>query len=270
MTNGGNAGNAGNAGTDGAVALREAALKLLAVDYFAALGISRTATPDEVKKAFIEAVKSWHPDRVPPGLEEVKPLFVKVFARLELARATVSDPDRRARYIAELAKPTTAATASDLSSAEATLEFRKAEGLLKKNDAAQAEHHLRRAVQLAPANVDYQILLVWLQAKPESSPARLGELVVDLDRLIDRDPKAERAYFYRGQLKKRLDRTTEAMADFAHAAELNPSNVDAVREVRIHKMRQERAAPAGQAKKPAPSGDSEGGIGGFFKKLFKR
>ena len=82
-------------------------MKLLSLDYFAALDVPRTATADDVKKAFIEAVKAWHPDRVPPGLEEVKPLFGKVFARLELARATVSDPERRARYIAELAKPTT-------------------------------------------------------------------------------------------------------------------------------------------------------------------
>jgi tetratricopeptide (TPR) repeat protein len=252
----------------GAQQLREAATRLLTLDYFAALSVSRAATPDDVKKAFLEAVKAWHPDRVPPGLDELKPLFGKVFARLELARATVSDPERRARYIVELAKPTTAATAGDLSSAEATLEFRKAEGLLKKNDAVQAEQHLRRAVQLAPANVEYQILLVWLQVKPDSTPARLGELVLELGRLIERDPRAERAYFYRGQLEKRLERTREAMADFARAAELNPSNVDAQRELRIYKMRQERGAPTGAQRSETAAG--EGGVGGFFKKLFKR
>ena len=246
-------------------------MKLLSLDYFAALDVPRTATPDEVKKAFIEAVKAWHPDRVPPGLEEVKPLFGKVFARLELARATVSDPERRARYIADLAKPSTAATANDLSSAEAMLEFRKAEGLLKKNDTMNAEQHLRRAVGLAPGNVEYQVLLVWLQARPDATPARLCELVVELDRLLGRDPKAERGYFYRGQLHKRLDRMKEAMADFTKAAELDPRNVDAVREVRIFKMRQERSAPGGAAKKPdAPNADAEAGPLGFLKKLFKR
>jgi curved DNA-binding protein CbpA len=236
--------------------LREGAQKLLAVDYFAALGVSRTATPDEVKRAFLETVKSWHPDRIPSGLDELRPLFGKVFARLELARATISDPARRARYIEDLAKPANA-SASDMSSAEATLEFRKAEGLLKKNDATQAEVHLRRAVQLAPQNAEYQVLLVWLQAKPDSTPAR--------------DPKAERAYLYRGQLRKRLDLQKEAFADFSHAAELNPNNVDAMREVRIYKMRQERGAPGGAAKKDAAARSAdEGGVGGFFKKLFKR
>ena len=247
------------------IALREAAHKLLAADYFVALGVSRTASPDDVKRAFIEVVKAWHPDRVPGGLEELKPLFGKVFGRLELARATVSDPQRRARYIEELAKPQTAASANDISGAEATLEFRKAEGLLKKNDTVQAEVHLRRAVQLAPSNVDYQALLVWLQAKPDSTIERLRTLVADLGRLIALDASNEKAYFYRAQLRKRLDLTKEAMADFARVAELNPKNVDAVREVRLFTMRKEAAAGA----KKKEDDDASGAVG-FFKKLFKR
>jgi len=242
--------------------LRESAQKLLALDHFATLGVSRTATPDEVKKAFIDAAKSWHPDRVPQGLDEVRPLFAKVFARLELARVTISDPAQRARYIEELAKPETAASAKDISSAEAGLELRKAEGMLKKNDAVAAERHLRRAVQLAPSNVECQVLLVWLQAKPDSSAERLRELVVDLDRLIARDAESKRAYYFRGMLQKRLDQTKKAMADFARAVELDPHNLDAARELRIFKMRQERA-------EPAKAGSPEG-VGGFFRKLFKR
>jgi tetratricopeptide (TPR) repeat protein len=243
--------------------LRASAQKILGVDHFAALNVSRTATPDEVKKAFIEAVKSWHPDRVPQGLEEVRPLFAKVFARLELARATITDAASRAKYIEDLAKPDAAATASDISSAEAGLELRKAEGMLKKNDTAAAERHLRRAVQLAPSNVECQVLLVWLQAKPDSSVDRLRGLVVDLDRLIARDPASKRAYYFRGMILKRLDDTKKAMADFARAAELDPQNVDAARELRIYRMRQEKSEP-----KP-PSGD-DGGVGGFFRKLFKK
>lgn len=242
--------------------LRESAHKLLALDHFAALGISRTATPDEVKKAFIDAVKSWHPDRVPQGLDEVRPLFAKVFARLELARSTIADPARRAQYILDLAKPDTAASAQDISSAEAGLELRKAEGMLKKNDTAAAERHLRRAVQLAPGNVECQVLLVWLQAKPDSTVDRLRGLVGDLDRLIARDPESKRGYYFRGMLQKRLDETKKAMADFTKAMSLDPQNLDAAREVRLYKMRQEKAEPT--------KGDASEGVGGFFRKLFKR
>lgn len=245
--------------------LREAAQKILALDHFAALGVSRTATPEQVKQAFIEVVRNWHPDRVPQGLEEVKPLFAKVFARFELARSTVNDPTRRARYIEELSKPPASATSDDLSSAEAALEFRKAEAMLKKNDAKQAGSHLRRAIQLAPQHADYVTLHAWLQAKPDITVERLRELVSELDRVIARDVNHERAHFYRAQLRRRLQLPKEAAADFARAAELNPKNVDAMREVRIHKMRQGNAAT--EAVRATEAGS---GIGGFFRKLFKR
>jgi len=257
--------------------LRDSAQKLLALDYFGVLGVGRGAGPEEVKKAFFDAAKAWHPDRVPPGLEEVRPLFAKVFARLELARATVSDPQRKARYIDELAK--NAAVAGDTAAAEAKLEFQKAEALLKKNDSTQAEAHLRRAVQLAPQNADYQVLLVWLQAKPDSNAGRLRELVTDLDRLLDRVPQSERAYFYRAQLKKRLDLTKESIADFTRVMELNPANVEAAREVRLYRMRQEKASAGGASSAsgasgaPSSSNASKGegdGAVGFFRKLFKR
>jgi curved DNA-binding protein CbpA len=244
--------------------LREKAHKLLMLDHFAALGVSRSASPDEVKKAFIESVKAWHPDRVPQGLDEVRPLFGKVFARLELARSTVSDPAQRARYIEELAKPDAAASGQDISAAEAGLELKKAEGMLKKNDAVAAERHLRRAVQLAPNNIECQVLLVWLQVRPDSSLDRLRALVVDLDRLIVRDPESKRAYYFRGMLHKRLDQTKKAISDFAKAADVDPHNVDAARELRILRMRQERSEPA------KGGGASEEGVGGFFRKLFKR
>ena len=243
-------------------ALREAAHKLMVADHFVALGVSRTATLEEVKKAFVEAAKTWHPDRAPPGLEDARPVLGKLFARLEVARATLSDPAARKQYVDDLAKP---ATASDLTSAEATMEFRKAEALLKKHDATGGEAHLRKAVQLAPRNVEYQAVLVWIHAKPDTKPERLKELAADLDRLIDRDSTSERAYFYRAQLRKRLGQLDAAHADFLRAAALNPKNVDAVREVRIYTMRKERSGPATKA-----NASPDEGVGGFFKKLFKR
>ncbi len=243
--------------------LRKGAETLLAVDYFAALRVPRTATPEAVKSAFLKAVKHWHPDRVPVGLEELKPLFGQVFGRLEVARATLSDPERRGRYVASLATPKhETGSAADGSAATAALEFQKAEGLLKKHDVAQATAHLRRAVQLDPTNVAYQGLVLWLRAKPESSAVELTELASELDELIHKDARVERLFFYRAQLRKRLDRSKEAMADFARVIELNPKNVDAARELRIYRMRLERSASA--------SAESREGAFAFLKKLLKR
>ena len=239
--------------------LRDAAHKLIAADYFTMLGVARAATPDDVKKAFMESVKTWHPDRIPPGQDELKPLYSKVFARLELARVTLSDSARRTRYIEELTKPSVAASSADISMAEATLEFKKGEALLKKNDLAGAEQHLRRSVQLAPTNLEAQVLLVWLQAKPDANQGRLDELEKNLSKLLKDGAPPEKTLFYRGQLRKRLNRLADANADFARVAELDPKHVDATRELRIFKMREEKKSP-----EKASSED------GFFKKLFRR
>ncbi len=250
--------------------LLETAQKLLAADYFTALGVAKTASPDEVKKAFLEAIKTWHPDRVPAGLEDLRPVFTKVFGRLELARGTLTDPTRRARYVEELTKPVTSATGSDLTSAEANLEFRKAEVLIKKNDLVQAEQHLRRAVGLSPSNADFLVALVSVQVKADTPKEKLRELGGQLDVILAREPKHERGFFCRAQIRKRLDLMPGAMADFAMAASLNPQNVDAAREVRIHKMRQDQANPGAKSKDAASGGEDGAGPLGFFRKLFKR
>jgi tetratricopeptide (TPR) repeat protein len=242
----------------------ERAERILAADHFAALGLPRTAGPDEAQKAFVEAAKQWHPDRVPSEARELAPLYARVFSRLEVARGTLTDPQRRQRYIEELFSPPKQATSADATGLEASLELKKAEVLLKKNDLATAEKHLRRVIHLTPGNVLAQALLVWVQVKPTSQPAELAKLVTDLDRVVALDGKCERAFFFRGQLRKRLGKEKEAHADFVRAAELDKTNIDAQREVRLYRMRHEKSADQPADKSPSS------GVGQFFQKLFKR
>lgn len=244
-------------------AYRERAEKMLSQDHFAMLGVPRTASDVDVQKAFLEAVKVWHPDRVPPDAAEAKHLVTRVFGKLEVARATLTDSARRRRYLEEIEKPVRKASESDLSAAEAELEFKKADAFLKRNDLATAERHLVRATQLAPNKAEYRAALVWTKLKPTSTRAELEAAAGELDRAIALDGACKRAFLYRAQVRKRLDRTREAYADFLKVAELEPSNIDAQREVRLYKMRQERSEP----KIPVAEKNEDGG---FFRKLFKR
>jgi tetratricopeptide (TPR) repeat protein len=239
-------------------AIREKAERILALDPAAALGVTRTATNEEVTRAFTMAAKTWHPDRVPAGLEDLAPLFSQVFARLDEARRALADA-KTGRPAPAGSPQAKAAVAAAAASSEASTEHKKAEVLFKKNDLAGAEKHLRRALELAPSNVDYQAMLFWVEAsKPTCTKPRLAELVAELTKLVTRSDQCANAWFYRGMLKKRLDRGEEAASDFARAAKLDPQNVDAVREVRLHEMRKQKRSD------PPPSSP------GFFGKLFKR
>jgi curved DNA-binding protein CbpA len=239
-------------------------------DYFQMLGVERDATPEAVQKAFFALAKVWHPDRLPPALIDVKDACSKVFTHLTEANQTLTDPSRRQDYMKLLKEG--GATPEDQAKIQAILEaateFQKAEFLLKRNPADKEAYDLvRRCVILDPEQADYMATMAWLDAqKPEwLSREKTLEKVRLLDRCIKQNANCERAYFYRGMLYKRADEPSKALKDFKKSAELNPRNLDAMREVRLHNMRgsggKTSAAP------PPTAGES---IGGLFGKLFKK
>ena len=61
-------------------------------DLYAVLGVSRTASPEEIKKAFRRLVRQWHPDvNHSPEAEEH-------FKEIAIAYEVLSDPEDRATY----------------------------------------------------------------------------------------------------------------------------------------------------------------------------
>ena len=62
-------------------------------DYYEVLGISKGATPEEIKKAYRQMAKKYHPD-VNPDNKEAQDKFVEVNEAYEV----LSDPDKRSKY----------------------------------------------------------------------------------------------------------------------------------------------------------------------------
>ncbi len=63
------------------------------MDYYEILGVSRTATPDEIKKAYRKAALKYHPDRN-PGDKEAEEKFKQAARAYEV----LSDEQKRAQY----------------------------------------------------------------------------------------------------------------------------------------------------------------------------
>jgi Flp pilus assembly protein TadD len=158
---------------------------------------------------------------------------------------------------------------------EAAAHFQKAEVCFKRNDLVQAEALCRHALELDSTQPDYVALLAWLVAlKPENQSAEKTMGSVDqLTRAIKMNDRCEKAYFWRGVLLRRLARDDLAIRDFRQVVELNPRNIDAAREVRLHNMRGGRqSTPPARRSSPIPPNPRNDAPhkSGLFGRLFKK
>ncbi|WP_017653599.1 DnaJ C-terminal domain-containing protein [Fortiea contorta] len=62
-------------------------------DYYAILGVSKTASPEEIKQAFRKLARKFHPD-VNPGNKQAEASFKEINEAYEV----LSDPDKRKKY----------------------------------------------------------------------------------------------------------------------------------------------------------------------------
>eukprot|EP01116_Phalansterium_solitarium_P003110 TRINITY_DN1369_c0_g3_i1.p1 TRINITY_DN1369_c0_g3~~TRINITY_DN1369_c0_g3_i1.p1 ORF type:complete len:392 (-),score=130.49 TRINITY_DN1369_c0_g3_i1:21-1196(-) len=73
--------------------LLSVATVLVAADHYEVLGVDRSATADQIKKAYRKLSLRYHPDKN-PNSKEAADMFVKVTS----AYATLNDPDKRVMY----------------------------------------------------------------------------------------------------------------------------------------------------------------------------
>jgi curved DNA-binding protein CbpA len=224
--------------------IRKKVAAIATENYFEMLGLTRESTEEEAKTAYFRLAKTWHPDRLPPEFADLKADVGKVFALMAEAYQTLTDQDRRARYLQVLREgggtPEDQAAVARIM--EASNAFQKADFFVTKGSLAEAEPFAKRAYELEPTETDHIAVWTWIQAnKPERRDAgRYDDLLQTLNQALTAAPKNERARFYRAMILKSAGRMGDAIRDFKEIVENNPKHVDAVREVRLHTMRQDR------------------------------
>jgi len=63
-------------------------------EYYDILGVSKTATNSELKKAYRKLAFHWHPDKNPDNIEEANARFQKISEAFEI----LNDPEKRELY----------------------------------------------------------------------------------------------------------------------------------------------------------------------------
>ena len=67
-------------------------------DYYEVLGVSKTASADEIKSAYRKLALKWHPDRWVNGSEQEKKTAEENFKEAAEAYSVLSDQEKRSRY----------------------------------------------------------------------------------------------------------------------------------------------------------------------------
>jgi tetratricopeptide (TPR) repeat protein len=217
-------------------AIRNRHRRIAEEDYFQRLGVPRTADRDQVKRAFFEAAKRFHPDRMPPELAPVARELKEIFTAINEAYEVLQDEERRRSYEAGL----------DGGAAAPTLDERL-RALV--NQAAQAMHRrawaeAERTYRQAAALQERPDLLAHAAWAVLSDPARKGEAAkarTELAGLAASYPSTAAPHYYLGVIARAEGDDERAERYFRNALRANPKHPEAAQELRLLAGRKRRA-----------------------------
>lgn len=232
-------------------------------NYFEMLGVARDVSTDAIRKQYIQLAKRWHPDRLPAELSMLRPDVEQVFQWMTAAHDNLVDDTKRAEHLRHVQDGggTPEADRQLAAIVGAAMEQQKAEVLIRRRDFSGARNILERALGMNPEDADLHATYAWTLFNLEKSEELLPDVLRHADRALAIATAHDRAHFYKALTLRRLGREADAIKHFKLAADANPKNLDALREVRLARMRgQLEAAPASD---PAPAKEE-----GLLAKLF--
>jgi tetratricopeptide (TPR) repeat protein len=198
---------------------------------FTRLGLADGAGKDEVKKAFLQIARQFHPDRfASPALADLHEVVRDFFTAVNEAYEVLSDERKRGEYLA--AAPGGAVDARRAESAR--VDAQKGEACLRTRDFARARGFLESAIRAEP-RAEYQAALAWSFVVDHAGRDLPRARAILADAL--RDPACDRARFVAGVVAREEGAEAEAERHFRAAVAANPRNADALRELKLIEAR---------------------------------
>lgn len=209
---------------------------LLGKDHFAILEVPRNATREQVKSAYLSAVKTFHPDHIPPSLGHLAGRVKEIFNAIREAHVAIEDDVGRALYLAELEmqksdSATRKAPANDVEICE-----REAELHLRKRDYSLAAEEYAKAFALGK-NPSHLAQEAWAIYVDPQRKADLPLVIMKLEQALTLDAKNEKACYAMGVIARVQDDLLKATKFFKTAVATNPRNAEAIAELRLIEMR---------------------------------
>jgi hypothetical protein len=226
------------------------------VDHFTLLGVPIGAPVESVRSAYLELARYLRPDKLTLlGITSDSLDAQRLLAQAGIAFTALTDPPRRAEYLAKLhgavpivstaadPRPIACGTASPMAPVVdrkmlAADAYQRGQHALRTEHLPEALSELSRAVELAPYEVDYGALLGWARFCASSDkPGVAADTRRALERAIHRSPTPEVARLYLGRVERMLGRDQLALHHFREVLQLVPNHVEAASEIRVLELR---------------------------------
>jgi CheY-like chemotaxis protein/tetratricopeptide (TPR) repeat protein len=208
-------------------------------NHFEVLGISETANDEDVRQAFMNFAKVFHPDKIGRRAPKLIELSGQVFARISEANDALARADVRTAYLGQMRRSRTATADRREVNRILTAEqqFQRAEEALRRRDWNGALEALKWALELDPNEGEFHALRGWTMFLQQQD-AGGGEAGVEhIKKGIALSPQSATAYYYLGQVRKACGDPAEAERMFRKTVELRPNHVEAARELRLIQLR---------------------------------
>lgn len=201
--------------------LREIKANLKKRNYYELLGVSRTASEEEIKKAYFTLARKYHPDRFNQEVKDVS-LINEVFNAITTAYRTLIDPDQRKKYDAQLYS-SSQESAEDLVK-KAEIKYRQGRTLYNQGMYEEAIIFLEEAIRLRRNKADYYLLLAMAESK---LPAYKKKAEEDFLKAIEMEPWNPEGYLGLGLLYLNEGLKVKAKKQLQKALEIDPNHQQA-------------------------------------------
>jgi CheY-like chemotaxis protein/Flp pilus assembly protein TadD len=225
-------------------------------DFFWALGVERSASDQEIDRAYDALARSFHADRYRNSPDEDRELAQEIFGRLSEAHRTLREPARRRAYVDRLdRKPEPRSDraqgpeperereeggSSGVSPTAARAGHAAAKGLydagmehIKARRHHEAVEAFRQAARLVPGEADFRAALGWSLFREAPADARAGRAALaELRRAVQIDSSNRRALHYLANFYAETGQPDLAILELEKILAIDPSAVEAADQLR--------------------------------------
>lgn len=199
-------------------------IKSSKLDYYELLGVRHDAGLEDIKGAYFNFAKKYHPDRIVNAPDpEIKEKANFVFAEINKAYETLSNPEKKKHYDDKGYKEDTQPEGIHENLAEkAKLLYRRAKVMYNNKQYWEAASTMDESVRLDPRKSAYFLLLGMSQM---NIPSLRRMAATNLQRAIDLEPWNVEAFTALGLLFMSEKQLNRAEGFFRKVLSLNPDHV---------------------------------------------